>query len=267
MNTPEFQQLIYRYFHDNPRPLPWRTTTDPYRIMVSEVMLQQTQVERVLGKYNDFLNRFPTLSSLAQAPLNEVLGLWQGLGYNRRGLMLQRAAVEIMDRHGGVVPDSIAELVRLPGIGTYTAGAIAAFAFGQATPFIETNIRTVFIHLFFPGRTDVSDSEILPLVGRTLDRTNIRDWYNALMDYGVMLKKNTPNPSRRSRGHSRQSPFRGSNREIRGLILKLLLETPGLSLVEIVRRSGKDEVLVRQMLGALVREGLLQEHDGGYLVG
>lgn len=267
MNSHQFQQLIYQYFRSNPRLLPWRSTTDPYRIMVSEVMLQQTQVERVLPKYEAFLARFPTVTALAQAPLADVLALWQGLGYNRRGMMLKRAAEEIMERHGGVVPDLPADLVRLSGIGAYTAGAIAAFAYGHATPFIETNIRSVFIHFFFPERTDVRDSEILPLVEQTMDRNCIRDWYNALMDYGVMLKKSTPNPSRRSSGHSIQTPFRGSNREIRGQILKLLLEMPGLSAAEIVQRSDKDGMRLREMLGALVCEGLLQERDGGYRVG
>jgi A/G-specific adenine glycosylase len=267
MNTGRFQQLIYEHFREHPRPLPWRCTTDPYRIMVSEVMLQQTQVERVLPKYAAFLDRFPTVTALATAPLADVLALWQGLGYNRRGMMLQRAAAEIVARHGGVVPDSVADLVRLPGIGAYTAGAIAAFAFGQPTPFIETNIRTVFIHVFFHDRNDVSDSEILPLVEQTLDRQNVRDWYNALMDYGAMLKKTIPNPSRRSSGHHRQSPFRGSNREIRGELLRLLLETPGLSAADIVQRSDKDDVRLWAMLGALVSEGLLQERDNRYWIG
>jgi len=267
MNTHQFQQLIYEYFQNHPRSLPWRSTIDPYQIMVSEVMLQQTQVERVLPKYGAFLDRFPTVAALAEAPLADVLALWQGLGYNRRGMMLQRAAAEIMVRHDGAVPDAVADLVRLPGIGAYTAGAIAAFAFSHPTPFIETNIRSVFIHIFFHDRTAVSDSEILPLVEQTMDRNNIRDWYNALMDYGAMLKKSTPNPSRRSRGHNRQSPFRGSNREIRGEILRLLLETPGLSAGEIQERSDKDGVRLRAMLGALVREGLLRERDDGYWIG
>jgi len=267
MNTRRFRRIIYRHFRDNPRPLPWRTTLDPYRVMVSEVMLQQTQVERVLPKYDAFLARFPTVATLAAAPLADVLALWQGLGYNRRGMMLKQAAEQIMERHGGVVPGDPADLARLPGIGRYTAGAIAAFAFCHPTPFIETNIRSVFIHFFFHDRTDVSDSEILPLVEQTMDRNSIRDWYNALMDYGAMLKKSTPNPSRRSRGHSRQPPFRGSNREIRGEILKLLLEAPGLPAAEIVARSDKDGERVLTMLGALKREGLLRERDGGYWVG
>jgi A/G-specific adenine glycosylase len=267
MDTQLFQQIIYQHFQDNPRHLPWRTTTDPYQIMVSEIMLQQTQVERVQPKYEAFLARFPTIESLAQASLAEVLGQWQGLGYNRRGMMLQRAAETIVNQYAGTIPDDPVLLAQLPGIGPYTAGAITAFAFGHPTPVIETNIRSVFIHFFFPNVTAVNDREILSLVELTMDRNNIRDWYNALMDYGVMLKKTTPNPSRRSRSHSRQSPFRGSNREIRGEILRLLLATPGLTAGEIAQRSGKDEERVVTILTLLVSEGLLQKQAEVYLVG
>ena len=267
METHAFQELIYCHFRDNPRVLPWRDTSDPYRVMVSEIMLQQTQVERVIPRYEAFLERFPTVATLARAPLADVLAHWQGLGYNRRGLMLKRAAEEIMDRHGGSVPSDPADLARLSGIGPYTAGAIASFAFGRPTPFIETNIRSVFIHCFFHDRTDVDDREILPLVEQTMDRERVRDWYNALMDYGAMLKRTLPNPSRRSRHHSRQSPFRGSDREIRGEILRLLLATPGQSADALIRHSNRDETRVRTMLAALEQEGLLQERDGGYWVG
>jgi A/G-specific adenine glycosylase len=267
MNTKAFRQIIYGHFEANPRLLPWRNTSDPYHVLISEIMLQQTQVERVLPKYEAFLGRFPTPEALAEAPLADVLAQWQGLGYNRRGLMLKRAAEAIVAQFGGIIPSDPADLARLPGIGPYTAGAIAAFAFGHPSPFIETNIRSVFIHFFFSDRTDVSDREILPLVERTMDRDNIRDWYNALMDYGVMLKKTLPNPSRRSRQHAVQKPFRGSNREIRGEILRLLLATPGLTATAIVKQSGKDRARVRDMLEMLQGEGLLQEQDGGYRVG
>lgn len=254
-------------FPGQSRPLPWRSTTDPYPIMVSEVMLQQTQVERVLPKYDAFLARFPTGAALAEASLADVLALWQGLGYNRRGMMLKRAAEEIMARYGGILPETPADLARLPGIGRYTAGAIAAFAFGHTNAFIETNIRSVFIHHFFHDRTDVSDREILPLMEQTMDRHNIRDWFNALMDYDVMLKKSIPNPSRRSRHHSRQSAFRGSDREIRGEILRLVLEAPGLTAAEIILRCKKDNDRVQAMLAALERDGLLRMREGGYWVG
>ncbi len=267
MDTKTFRKLIYRHFRANPRSFPWRSTTDPYRIMVSEIMLQQTQVERVLPKYEAFIARFPDVSALAQASLSDVLALWQGLGYNRRGMLLKRAAEEIVSRHGGVVPSTPGELGRLPGIGPYTAGAIAAFAFGSPSPIIETNIRSVFIHCFFGDRADVADREILPLVERTMDRGNVREWYNALMDHGAMLKKSLPNPSRRSRHHVRQAPFRGSHREVRGMILRALLESPGLSVGELALKTEKDAGWVRETLGGLVREGLVREEEGVYRAG
>ena len=165
--------------------MPWRTTRDPYSILVSEIMLQQTQVERVKTKYTEFLAAFPTIESLASSLLTDVLRTWQGLGYNRRAIALKRCAEEIVSRYSGQFPRDTAELETLPGIGPYTARAVAAFAFGMAEPLIETNIRTVFIHFFFHGRDRVSDREIMPLVARTLDRHNPREWYYALMDFGV----------------------------------------------------------------------------------
>lgn len=266
METADFQQLVYGHFREHGRILPWRTTTDPYRILVSEVMLQQTQVERVLPKYEAFLERLPTVAMLAAAPLAEVLALWQGLGYNRRGMLLHRAANVVMNDHAGQIPRDPAQIARLPGIGTYTAGAVAAFAFGRATAFIETNIRSVYLHHFFADSRDVHDRDILPLVERTMDRNNIRDWYNALMDYGATLKKQVPNPSRRSRQHSRQSPFRGSNREIRGELLRLLLAEPGQTAASLVGKSGKESGRLAAMLAALVDEGLLREEGGCYRV-
>ena len=266
MNTHQFQQLIYGYFREHPRSLPWRSTTDPYGIMVSEVMLQQTQVERVLPRYAAFLDRFPTVETLAAAPLADLLALWQGLGYNRRAMMLKRAAEEIMARHGGAVPHDPADLSRLSGIGAYTAGAIAAFAFGHATPFIETNIRSVFIHVFFHDRTDVRDSEIMSLIEGTMDRHNIRDWYNALMDYGAMLKQRWANPNKRSAHYSRQGPFENSDRQVRGRILKVLVNGSPLSAVRIAHATGMDAERVKKNLAALEKEGFIERRGRRYLI-
>ncbi len=160
------------------------------------------------------------MSALAAAPLIEVLSCWKGLGYNRRALYLKEIARIVIDQYAAKLPDSPDELVKLPGIGSNTAGAVAAFAFNRPVVFIETNIRSVFIHHFFPDTADVRDSRILPLVEATLDRDNPRVWYWALMDYGTMLKETTANPGRRSAHYSRQSPFPGSDREIRGAILE-----------------------------------------------
>jgi A/G-specific adenine glycosylase len=214
-----FQTMIYDRYHANPRPMPWRETDDPYRILVSEIMLQQTQVERVKFKYVEFLEVFPTVFELAAAPLSDVLQVWQGLGYNRRAIFLKRCAEEIVTCYGGDFPRSVAELQSLPGIGPYTARAVAAFAFGIAEPLIETNIRTVYIHFFFHGGAAVNDREIMPLIEATLDQENPREWYYALMDYGGMLKQTLPNPGRRSRHHTQQSRFEGSKRQQRSRIL------------------------------------------------
>lgn len=257
-----FRNLVLSRYRDNPRPLPWRETRYPYAILVSEVMLQQTRVERVSQRYPAFLARFPDVATLANAPLAEVLAAWQGLGYNRRGVALKRAAEEIVSRYGGVVPAAPEELVTLPGIGPYTAGAIAAFAFGAPTAFIETNIRSVYLHFFFGDRSGVADRELAPFVTATMDGEDPRHWYYALMDYGVALKKRLPNPSRRSRHHAVQSPFRGSNREVRGAILKTLLASPGIGCAKLAELTGKDPERVGENLRRLETEGFIVQEEG-----
>jgi len=246
--------------------MPWRETRDPYCILLSEIMLQQTQVERVKTKYSQFLAAFPTLADLAAAPLAALLPVWQGLGYNRRAIALKRCAEEIMDRFGGQLPATITELESLPGIGPYTARAVAAFAFDIPEPLIETNIRTIFIHFFFHDREQVTDREILPLVEATLDRNNPRDWYYALMDYGVLLKSLHPNPGRRSSSHVRQSPFKGSNRELRSRILKAILEQPGVTARNLTSFIECETAAMEKNLLALEREGFLQKRGRGFEV-
>ncbi|HTP64212.1 MAG TPA: A/G-specific adenine glycosylase [Geobacteraceae bacterium] len=252
-----FRDNVYRWYRANSRPLPWRETNDPYAILVSEIMLQQTQVDRVIGKYASFLALFPDFAALAKATLHEVLNAWQGLGYNRRAIALKRCAETVMGNHGGNLPGSVETLQTFPGIGHYTARAVAAFAFGRPSVFIETNIRAVFIHHFFEERQRVKDSEILPLVEATLDRNDPRSWYNALMDYGTMLKRSHDNPARRSAHHIRQAPFRGSNREIRSRILKTLIATPHLTERGIIALLGIDEEKIRFNLAQLEKEGFV----------
>ncbi|WP_306535618.1 A/G-specific adenine glycosylase [Geobacter sp.] len=225
-------------------------------------MLQQTQVDRVAGKYEAFLSAFPDFGSLAAAPLDAVLATWQGLGYNRRALNLKRCAEAVMVEHGGTLPSSIAELEKLPGIGHYTARAVAAFAFSVPSVFIETNIRTVFIHHFFHGPEKVHDREIAPLVEGTLDRGNPRDWYYALMDYGVHLKRFHGNPSRRSAHHAVQSLFKGSNRELRSLILKAVLDKPGITLEEITAYLDRPQKTVLSNLQQMEGEGFIARRKG-----
>jgi A/G-specific adenine glycosylase len=230
---------------------------DPYRIMVSEVMLQQTGVERVRGKYEEFLETFPSVRELSRASVSQVLRVWKGLGYNRRALSLREAAQTIVARFGGSVPRSVAELSDLPGIGKATASAILAFAFDMPVPFIETNVRRVFLHFFFPGATGVKDREILPLVGETMDRRNPREWFYALMDYGTMLRSAGPNPNKGSAVYRRQPPFEGSLRQARGRILELLLARPKASLRAIAGALGIEEERVRLIVNALQEEGFL----------
>jgi A/G-specific adenine glycosylase len=254
----EFQEIIYRHYRENGRRMPWRETDDPYKILVSEIMLQQTQVERVLGKYEQFVAIFPDFTALASAGLRDIMEVWQGLGYNRRAMALQKTAQQIVSEFQGRLPESSDTLRTLPGIGQATAGALTAFAFNKPTVFIETNIRRVYLHFFFPDTDGVKDGEILPLVEETLDRSDVRSWYYALMDYGVMLKGITANPNRRSAHYSVQSRFEGSDRQIRGLILKALVESPSLTVTGLVKSVGKNPDRTKHVINQLIGEGFLR---------
>lgn len=261
-----FRKMVYSHFASNPRPLPWRETENPYHILVSEFMLQQTRVERVIGKYRLFIAAFPDFYSLSRASLQEVLGVWQGLGYNRRALSLKETARQVIERFAGVLPASQEDLATLPGIGGYTAAAIAAFAFHRPVTLIETNIRTVLIHCFFPDQQEVRDKAILPLVQATLDDGNPREWYYALMDFGVMLKSRLPNPSRRSAHHSRQAPFEGSDRQIRGKILRILLAGQFFSRADIAGLVGGDPERIGMILDQLEQEKFISNRSRGYSI-
>jgi A/G-specific adenine glycosylase len=262
-----FRKTIYDYYAGQGRVLPWRLTRDPYHITVSEVMLQQTGVERVAGKYEAFIALFPDFQSLAAASLDAVLAAWQGLGYNRRALFLKEAATRVTVEFGGVVPDSVDVLATLPGIGRPTASAVIVFAFNTPVAFIETNIRTVFIHFFFKDSETVSDREIMPLVERALDREDPRSWYYALMDYGTMLKKQGEKGHRRSTAYRKQSRFGGSDRQVRGKILRLLVNGNSLSEPEINESIDAPEEQVMKNLLDLRREGFLRESGEKYTIG
>lgn len=255
--THDFQRTVYEYYRRHGRSFPWRQTTDPYHILVSEIMLQQTQTERVIIYYGPFTEQFPNFRTLANAKLKDVLERWQGLGYNRRAIHLKKAAEEIMIRYQGRLPESFDEIVILPGIGTATAGAILAFAFNKPLAFIETNIRRVFIHFFFQDRQDIRDREILPIVKKTLDEDNPRQWYHALMDYGAMLKKNVSNPNRRSAHYTRQAPFDGSDRQIRGMIIRQLITRHDMFEQELIDMIDDDPARIKKNLHRLKEEGFL----------
>jgi A/G-specific adenine glycosylase len=266
-----FVAEVWAYHRTNRRDLPWRHTRDPYEILVSEFMLQQTQVARVLRQYPAFLAAFPTVQDLASADIAAVLAAWQGLGYNRRALSLHRAAITIIEEYGGLVPSSAATLRGLPGIGAATAAAVSAFAFARAEPFIETNIRSAFIHFFCQDRDGVSDADLLPLVEATMDRDDPREWFYALMDYGVWVKKEYGNPSRLSKHHSVQSPFAGSRREARARILRAMLAAApapvGASeIATLLRRSGRQPDESLSIADDLVREGFLEKDGAAYRV-
>lgn len=224
-NIKQFVSTVQRYYKLHGRSnLPWRETKNPYKILVSEVMLQQTQVDRVIPKYHSFLKLFPTVQHLAHATQDSVLKEWQGLGYNRRARFLHQSAKHVVSHLGGLFPRTHEGLIELPGIGPYTAGAILAFAFNKPFPIIETNIRTVFIHHFFNNDADVTDTEIMKIAEKALDLENPSVWFWALMDYGVYLKKTVGNKNTQSKHYTKQSFFKGSDRQIRGAIMRVFLE-------------------------------------------
>ncbi|KKW10729.1 MAG: HhH-GPD family protein [Parcubacteria group bacterium GW2011_GWA2_49_9] len=297
-----FQQTILNFYREHRRDFPWRETRDPYAILVSEIMLQQTQAERVVPFFNRWMKRFPTPESLASAKVSEVLKLWQGLGYNRRVLNLKRSAEMIVKEYGGVFPKTIETIDALPGVGPYTAGAVCAFAFGIPSAFIETNIRTVYLHFFFKGKKKVKDEEILKVVERTLptpssilplapttlprglgtppraggegerrrEHSNIlknvgvstRDWYNALMDYGAMLKKTTGNLNTRSTHYTKQSVFIGSRRQVRGAILRLATEKGTVKADDFKQYASVHSVA--DIISELAGEGFLKKKGNGF---
>lgn len=234
MTILKFQKKILSWHKKNRRGMPWRTIKGPYKILVSEIMLQQTQVSRVIPKYLAFLKEFPTVSSLAKAPRLKLLKAWAGLGYWRRALLLQNTAHIIQNTYAGKFPQDPKTLETLPGIGRYTARALACFAFGNTEAFLDTNIRRVYLHFFFPNRKNVSDKEILKIAQKCLysvshDRRKksitAREWHYALFDYGATALKDKA-INKRSRHYTKQSKFEGSFRSFRTKIMRFLLEQP-----------------------------------------
>lgn len=290
--TPElraFVEFVAKKGRELYRDLPWRRTYDPYAIWISEVMLQQTQVSRVDGRWQRWLERFPTVDALAAAAPSDVLEEWQGLGYNRRALSVHRAAQAISEA-GGVFPQDPKELVKLPGIGPATAAGIRAFAFNLHGVYLETNVRTVFLHELYPQAEGVPDSELVPLVELTCPASiagaadaaatelTPRSWYYALLDYGAYLKKTIPNPSRRSKSHVKQSRFEGSHRQKRAELLRVLLahkdeggaefETLHQELCQIEINAGRetlDEQVTLGLLEELAKEGFCQKNNEYWL--
>ncbi len=260
-----FRHTVIEYYRANARHMPWREDTQPYFVLVSEIMLQQTQVSRVLPKFAAFVQRFPTAQALAAAPLADVITAWMGLGYNRRARFLHEAAKKVCQEYAGVFPASINELMSLPGVGINTAGAIMAYAFNQPALYIETNVRTVYMHHFFAGIRNVTDKDIMSVLAASIDTKNPREWYWALMDYGSHLKATQPSNNAQSKHYKKQSRFAGSARQIRGQILRLVMASPiTLGALEMKLSDAR----VSNIVSDLLNDGLIEQRDNDfYLTG
>lgn len=258
-----FQAKILTWYKANKRDLPWRPpslklrkdgTRDPYKILVSEVMSQQTQLSRVIPKYEAWLIRFPTISELAAAPVSEVLRFWSGLGYNRRALNLQKASQVIVKDFHGEFPKTTGELVRLPGLGKYTASAVACFAFNEQIPVIDTNIRKVITHEFFQGI--LPEEKVIEKVAlHILPLGKAYEWNQALMDYSALAMKGKKVPV------PKQSHFLSSNRYYRGQIIKALLQLHEISLLGLEDFFNDHNPIERErlveILESMQKEGLI----------
>jgi A/G-specific adenine glycosylase len=261
-----FQRIILGFYEDNRRPFAWRSTRDPYKILVSEVMLQQTQTSRVEERYPSFLKTFPTIKALAGASQAEVLKAWEGLGYYRRARNLHRAAIAVCESHGGKLPASFGDLVALPGLGHYTAAAVSVFAFNTPTPMIETNIRSVYIYAFCQARQGVSDRELMKLIEHTMDHERCREWFYALMDFGVALKRARPGINARSKHHTKQSKFEGSDRQLAARVLKAIVGSErSVALADLTALLGADLARVQKAVDRLKTDGLLRCSRAGRL--
>jgi A/G-specific adenine glycosylase len=258
----EFKEWVWNFYKENNRNLPWRMTTNPYEILISEIMLQQTQIPRVMLKYQQWLQLFPTINDLADSPQSEVLRAWSGLGYNRRALALHKLAKIIVEKYKNEIPLEIEKLKKLPGVGEYTAGAIYVFSTNKPATFIETNIRSVFIHHFFNDIESITDKDITSLIKETVDKENPREWYYALMDYGTFIKKEFGNPNKKSKSYSKQSKFEGSKRQLRGKILKELHAKEYLTTEDIVEFTNKNTEEISQIVNELEKEGFLNLSNG-----
>lgn len=257
-----FQKIIYDYYKNHKRKFPFRENITPYNVLVSEIMLQQTQTRRVSEKYLKFKKKFPDFLSLSIASLEEVLKEWKGLGYNRRAIALKTIADTVVKDFEGKLPDSIDILKSFPQIGHNTASSIITFAFNKSTAFIETNIRRVYIYFFFPNKRKIDDKEILPIVKKSVDNANPREWYYALMDYGVMLKKAHPELNKKSTHYRKQAPFKGSTRQIRGKILELLIKQGKMEIKNIQRVfDSNEQKKIKNMLNQLEKEGFIEITD------
>lgn len=257
------------------RDLPWRYIDDPYHVLVSEIMLQQTQVKRVIAYWNRFISLFPSVDALASAETALVLENWQGLGYNRRALMLKRAAEICSSNYLGEVPSRYDDLLSLPGVGPATAAGVRAFAFNLPGVYLETNVRTVFIHEFFFDQEGVKDKELIALIEEMCPQDNPRQWYYALLDYGAFLKQTEVNPSRKSAHYTKQSTFEGSRRQKRAELLRCVLAQPGITKSELydclaafeqkAGRSIPEMDMFESILEDMLKDNFFHKSDDSFL--
>lgn len=272
----DFQHMIFSWWKENRRDLPWRKTQNPYHIHVSEVMLQQTQVSRVLPKYVEFLDIFPTVQSLSAASTGDVIIAWKGMGYNRRALYLKRTAEIVVSSYDGMYPQKEQKLLNLPGLGKYTARAILVFAYNQQLAFVDTNIRQIIEHYFFSGAKQ-HPRDIQAMADQLLPKGKAWDWHQALMDYGALeLSKNIkksdfrntviPDMIRNPIRKSTQSklPFQDTNRFIRGRIMdtirvEYLKKEELINRIEDTYSKPKERIIYN--LNNLIKEGLLEQED------
>lgn len=265
MNITAFNTTLATFYLKNKRQLPWREQIDPYHVVITELMLQQTQVPRVQIKFPEFISAFPNFKSLAQASMTDVLRVWQGMGYNRRAKYLREIATIITEKYKGVVPQDPDLLDEMPGIGYATARSIIVYTYNKPELFIETNVRRVFIHHFFQDKKDIADSEIMSILEKALDKNNPREWYYAVMDYGTWLGKNVINPNRKSKHYAKQSKFEGSKRQIRGGLLRELVKGEK-DRKELAVLLGFQKEKVYDVLRELEREGFVAEKKGRYSI-
>lgn len=256
MTHQDFLELLTEKGIELYRDMPWREDTRPYYVLVSELMLQQTQVGRVVPKFNDFIKKFPDEIALAHASLADVLKAWQGLGYNRRAKYLHEAARKIVE--AGKFPDIEKDLMALPGIGKNTAGAILAYSYNYPSVFVETNIRTVYIHHFFNNEFTLDDKKIVAKLIETLDHENPRIFYQSLMDYGSWLKSQGIRNNASSKHYKKQAPLKGSVREVRGQLIRLLAD--GDKTISEIELLYKNDARLASALSGLEKDGLIKNN-------
>lgn len=266
-----FVQTVHERGLELYRAFAWREIDDPYAVLLSEIMLQQTQTARVERYFEDWMQRFPSIDALSAASTTDILSAWQGLGYNRRGLMLKKLADEVAETRAGALPETYEEMLKLPGVGPATAAGVMAFAHNMPSAYLETNVRTVVLHELMPEHDEVSDKIVTEIVKRASVCAgelgiDARAWNYALLDYGVWLKKNYPNPSRRSKHHTKQSKFEGSHRQKRAALLREILSQPGMNVSELEARLPWSLDEFEEALNDLLKEGFVEENDERFSV-